>query len=156
VDAEAIAAGKKLQVIGSAGVGVTTSSDRDRRGHRGRERAHGQHGRRRGNNSKCCSRPARRIPAADASVRRGEWKRAQFTGRELHGKTLGVIGLGKIGMTVAEAARGLEMDLIGYDPFVTEEAAARRGIRLTTVADILRTADAICVHVPLTAKTKGA
>ena len=72
---------------------------------------------------------ARAIPAASASTKSGKWEKKKFQGNELRGKTLGVIGLGKIGMTVAEAARGFEMDLIGYDPFVTEEAAARRGKR---------------------------
>ncbi len=98
---------------------------------------------------------ARHIAAADASMRRGEWKRAPFTGHELRGQTLGIIGLGKIGMAVADRARGLEMEIIGYDPFVTDEAAALHGVRLTTVADILATADAVTVHVPLTPKTRG-
>ncbi|MFN8620455.1 MAG: phosphoglycerate dehydrogenase [Chloroflexota bacterium] len=157
VDAEAIKAGTKLQVIGRAGVGVdnieleaaTAAGIVVVNAPTGNTVAAAEH------TLALLFALARRIPAADASVRRGEWKRAQFTGRELRGKTLGIIGLGKIGMTVAEAARGFEMVVIGHDPFVTEEAAALRGIRLASVAEILRTADAITVHVPLTAKTRG-
>jgi D-3-phosphoglycerate dehydrogenase len=157
VDAEAIAAGSRLQVIGRAGVGVdnieldpaTAAGIVVVNAPTGNTVAAAEH------TLALLFALARRIPAADASLRRGEWKRASFTGRELRGKTLGVIGLGKIGMTVAEAARGFEMDILGYDPFVTEDAAARRGIRLASVAEILREADAITVHVPLTAKTRG-
>src|SRR3954470_15276256 len=156
-DAEAIAAGTRLQVIGRAGVGVdnvdlaaaTEAGIVVVNAPTGNTIAAAEH------TLALLFALARHIPAADASVRRGEWKRAQFTGRELRGKTLGIIGLGKIGMTVAEAARGFEMAVIGHDPFVTEEAAALRGIRLASVAEILRTADAVTVHVPLTPKTRG-
>ena len=64
---------------------------------------------------------AREIAAADASVRRGEWKRAQFTGLELRGRTLGIVGLGKIGQAIAVRARAMEMTVLGVDPFVTAE-----------------------------------
>ena len=97
---------------------------------------------------------ARRVAAADASMRDGEWKRAAFTGRELRGRTLGIVGLGKIGMAVADRARGLEMEIIGHDPYVTDEAAAHHGIRLVPLAEILRRADAVTVHVPLTRATR--
>ena len=62
-------------------------------------------------------------------MRRGEWKRSAFTGVELRGKTLGIIGLGKIGMAIADRARALEMTVVGSDPFVTAEAAAHHGDR---------------------------
>lgn len=157
VDAEAIAAGRKLQVIGRAGVGVdnielepaTAAGIVVVNAPTGNTIAAAEH------TVALLLALARRIPAADASLRRGEWKRSSFTGRELRGKTLGVIGLGKIGMAVADRARGFEMSILGHDPFVTEEAAARRGIRLASVEEILRTCDAVTVHVPLTAKTKG-
>ncbi len=74
-------------------------------------------------------------------------------GRELVGKTLGVIGLGKIGMAVADRARALGMDVVGHDPFVTVEAAALHGITPMPVAEILRVADAVTVHVPMTKDT---
>ena len=158
VDAEAIAAGRRLTIIGRAGVGVDNVdlAGRHRRRHRGRQRADRQHHRRHrahpgaAHGARTAHRGGRRVDAP----RRVE-ARAQFTGHELRGQTLGIIGLGKIGMAVADRARGLEMDIIGYDPFVTEEAAALHGVRLTTVADILATADAVTVHVPLTPKTRG-
>jgi D-3-phosphoglycerate dehydrogenase len=98
---------------------------------------------------------AHKTAAADASMRRGEWKRSSFTGVELRGRTLGVIGLGKIGRAVADRARGLEMNVIGYDPFVTAEQAALHGITLAEVDKILETADVITVHVPLNKATRG-
>jgi D-3-phosphoglycerate dehydrogenase len=98
---------------------------------------------------------AHKTAAADASMRRGEWKRSSFTGVELRGRTLGIIGLGKIGQAVADRARGLEMNIIGYDPFVTAEQAALHGVTLAEVDEILTTADVITVHVPLNKATRG-
>ncbi len=98
---------------------------------------------------------AHKTAAADASMRRGEWKRSSFTGVELRGRTLGIIGLGKIGMAVADRAHGLEMNVIGYDPFVTAEQAALHGVALADVDKILETADVITVHVPLNKATRG-
>jgi D-3-phosphoglycerate dehydrogenase len=98
---------------------------------------------------------AHKTAAADASMRRGEWKRSSFTGVELRGRTLGIIGLGKIGQAVADRAHGLEMNVIGYDPFVTAEQAALHGVTLTEVDKILETADVITVHVPLNKATRG-
>ena len=98
---------------------------------------------------------AHKTAAADASMRRGEWKRSAFTGVELRGRTLGIIGLGKIGQAVADRAHGLEMNVIGNDPFVTAEQAALHGITLTAVDTIIETADVITVHVPLNKTTRG-
>jgi len=98
---------------------------------------------------------ARRTAAADASMRRGEWTRNAFTGVELHGRTLGIIGLGKIGLAVADRARGLEMKIIGSDPFVTEEQAAMHGIDLVDLGEVVERADVITVHVPLNKATRG-
>ena len=98
---------------------------------------------------------ARRIPMADASMRLGEWRRADFMGLELRGRTLGIVGLGKIGMTIAERARAMEMELLGSDPFVSEEAAAARGIELLSVDALLERADVVTLHVPLTRTTRG-
>jgi D-3-phosphoglycerate dehydrogenase / 2-oxoglutarate reductase len=98
---------------------------------------------------------AHKTAAADASMRRGEWKRSSFTGVELRGRTLGIIGLGKIGQAVADRARGLEMEVIGYDPFVTAEQAALHGVTLADVDQIIATADVITVHVPLNKATRG-
>ena len=98
---------------------------------------------------------AHKTAAADASMHRGEWKRSSFTGVELRGRTLGIIGLGKIGHAVADRARGLEMNVIGYDPFVTVEQAALHGITMAEVDAILEKADVITVHVPLNKATRG-
>jgi D-3-phosphoglycerate dehydrogenase len=98
---------------------------------------------------------ARRTAAADASMRRGEWKRSAFTGVELRGRTLGIVGLGKIGRAVADRAVGLEMSVIGHDPFVTAEQAANHGIALVTMDELFARSDVITVHVPLNKATKG-
>ena len=98
---------------------------------------------------------ARRTAPADASVRRGEWKRAQFTGLELRGRTLGIVGLGKIGQAIAVRAIAMEMTVLAVDPFVTEEQAANHGVELVDFDELLRRADVVTVHVPLTRATRG-
>ncbi len=97
---------------------------------------------------------ARKTAAADASMRRGEWKRSNYTGVELRGRTLGIIGLGKIGQAVADRATGLEMNVIGYDPFVTAEQAALHGVTLVELNAIIEQSDVITVHVPLNKATR--
>jgi len=98
---------------------------------------------------------ARHIPQANATLREGKWKRNDFVGTEICGKTLGVVGMGNIGSIVAERAKGLSMKVIAYDPFVTEEAAARASIELVTLDALYARADFISVHTPLTAETRG-
>jgi D-3-phosphoglycerate dehydrogenase len=98
---------------------------------------------------------ARNIAAADASIRRGEWRRADFMGTELAGKTLGIVGLGKIGFAVADRAVAMEMTIVASDPFVSEEVAAARGVRLVELDELLRVADVVTLHVPLAAATRG-
>ncbi len=97
----------------------------------------------------------RHLPAAHESVRRGEWERARYTGRELRGKTLGIIGLGKIGKAVARRASGFEMRVLANDPYLTDEQAAEHGARLVGLAELLHRSDVITVHTPLTAQTRG-
>jgi D-3-phosphoglycerate dehydrogenase / 2-oxoglutarate reductase len=97
----------------------------------------------------------RRIPAADASVRRDEWERGSFTGAELRGKVLGVIGLGKIGKQVARRALAFEMKVLAYDPYLTAEQATEAGARLVGLPELLLAADVITVHTPLTQQTRG-
>ncbi len=96
----------------------------------------------------------RNVPQADASVRRGEWERGRFTGRELRGKTLGIIGLGKIGKAVARRAVGFEMRVVATDPFLTEEQAGEAGAKLVGLAELLHRSDVITVHTPLTPQTR--
>src|SRR6266852_1468706 len=96
---------------------------------------------------------ARHIPAANAAVRAGRWERSKFTGSEVCNKTLGIIGLGNIGRIVADRALGLKMKVIGFDPILTAEAAARIGVELVSLEQIFRRSDFITVHAPLTGET---
>jgi len=96
----------------------------------------------------------RNIPQAAAAVRAGKWPR-NLLGAEVCNKTLGVIGLGNIGTIVAERALGLRMKVIGYDPFVTAETAARIGVELVTLEQLYPRADYVTIHTPLTTETRG-
>lgn len=98
---------------------------------------------------------ARRVASADASLKRGEWKRSAYVGSELTGKTLGLIGLGKVGNEVARRALGLEMRVMVYDPYVPDDHARRGGMEPVTLEALLRTADIVSLHVPLTEATRG-
>jgi D-3-phosphoglycerate dehydrogenase len=98
---------------------------------------------------------ARRLPAADASLRAGEWRRSDFVGIELAGKTLGIVGLGRIGLALADRARGLELKLLGTDPYVSAAAAGQHGVQLVELAELLASSDFVTVHVPLSAATRG-
>jgi D-3-phosphoglycerate dehydrogenase len=97
----------------------------------------------------------RQVPGADASVRRGEWERARFIGAELRHRTLGIIGLGKIGKAVARRAAAFEMRVVAHDPFLTADQADENAAKLVGLLELLGRADVITVHVPLTAQTRG-
>ena len=96
---------------------------------------------------------ARNIPAADASVRAGRWEKSKFTGVELHGKQLGILGLGRIGRVVAERARSLGMLVAAHDPFVQQQTAPA-GVRLLELDELLAQSDFVSVHVPLLDDTR--
>lgn len=99
---------------------------------------------------------SRNIPQAAATMKAGGWDRKKFTGSQLAGKTLAVIGLGRIGLTLAKRALAFEMKVIGYDPFLSEERAREFGIELfREVDDVIDKCDYISVHTPLTPETKG-
>jgi len=98
---------------------------------------------------------ARRIPAADASLRGGEWKRSSFSGVEISGKTVGVVGLGKIGQLFAQRLAAFGTELIAYDPYVSNARAAQLGIELVDLDELLARADVISIHLPKTPETKG-
>ncbi|MGQ0678352.1 MAG: phosphoglycerate dehydrogenase [Actinomycetota bacterium] len=99
---------------------------------------------------------ARQVPAADASLKAGRWERSRFTGVELHGKTLGVVGLGRIGALVAQRAAGFGMRIVAFDPYVSESRAAQLKITLAaTLEALLAESDFITIHLPKTSETKG-
>ncbi|MHB8925829.1 MAG: phosphoglycerate dehydrogenase, partial [Coriobacteriia bacterium] len=99
---------------------------------------------------------ARNTAQANASMHSGKWERSKFTGTEVYEKTLGVVGLGRIGTLVAERARGLGMKLVGYDPYISEERAASLGVELVaTIDEMLPKVDFLTVHLPKTKETIG-
>jgi len=98
---------------------------------------------------------ARHIPRAHASLASGEWKRSAFTGVELFDKTIGIIGLGRIGALVAERLAGFGVRLIGFDPYVQPARASQMGITLTTLDDLIGQSDFISIHIPKTPETTG-
>ena len=157
VTARVIAAATHLQVIGRAGVGVD-NIDLPAATQRGILVVNAPDG-----NSVAAAEHsiammlslARHIPQADASLRGGRWERKQFLGIEISGKTMGVIGMGRIGQEVARRARGLQMNVLGYDPYVSNEQAERLGVKLCDLEDLLARADFCSVHVPLTEATRG-
>jgi D-3-phosphoglycerate dehydrogenase len=96
----------------------------------------------------------RRLPEADASMRRGEWLKSKLMGRELRGKTIGIVGMGKIGREVARRAAAFDMKPIGYDPLVPAEAIRAGGAEPATLEALLASADVVTLHVPSTPETK--
>ena len=98
---------------------------------------------------------ARRVPAADRSMKAGEWDRKSFSGVELYGKTLGLVGAGRIGGEVARRARAFGMRVVVYDPFLNSERARALDVETGSLDDVLQRADVISVHVPLTDATRN-
>ncbi|RMD94775.1 MAG: phosphoglycerate dehydrogenase, partial [Calditrichaeota bacterium] len=98
---------------------------------------------------------SRNVCAAQASLARGEWNRGAFRGVELFRKVLGIIGLGRIGRAVAERARAFGMDVMAYDPFLTEQAFVKAGVARVALETIFQRSDFISLHVPLTSKTRA-
>jgi D-3-phosphoglycerate dehydrogenase len=96
---------------------------------------------------------ARRIPQADRSLKEGRWEKKAFTGIELRGKTLGLIGLGKIGTEVVRLAQGYQMDVIAYDPYVSSLAASEQNIKLVLLEELLKASDFISLHASATPET---
>lgn len=98
---------------------------------------------------------ARKIPQATASMKTKKWEKKRFMGTEVCNKTLGIIGIGKVGSIVADRALGLKMNVIAYDPFISPEVAEKMGIVLASMDDLLKNSDFISVHTPATKETKG-
>jgi D-3-phosphoglycerate dehydrogenase len=155
VPAEALAGADRLRVIGRAGAGVDTI-DVDAATARGIAEMNAPAG-----NTLAAAEHAlsllfalaRHVPRADAGMKAGEWPKAGLTGFELEGKKLGVIGLGRIGSTVARKARGLGMDVAAYDPFLPPSAAAHGSVPLKSLDALLAWADVVTLHVPRTKET---
>lgn len=156
VTREILEASSHLQVVGRAGVGVD-NIDLDAATERGVVVVNAPTG-----NTTSAAEHAialmfslsRHIPEANASLKAGKWDRKRFLGLEVRGKTLGIVGLGQVGSEVARRARGLEMRVIAYDPFVSEERARALGVDLATMDDILTESDFVTVHTTLTEGTK--
>lgn len=157
VTAEVIQAGKKLQVIGRAGVGVD-NIDVEEATRRGIVVVNAPTG----NTISAAEHTialmlalARHIPQANASLKSGAWRRSDFMGTEVRNKTLGIIGLGNVGSEVARRAKGLEMELIGHDPFISADYAHNLQVELVSLEQLVKRADFITLHIPITASTKG-
>jgi len=95
----------------------------------------------------------RNIPQATASMKAGKWEKKKFGGREVTGKTLGIVGIGRIGSIVADRAKGLHMQLVAYDPYMPQDVAEKLGIELVTLDDLCKRSDYITIHVPLIKET---
>ena len=157
LDAEAIAAGKKLKVIARAGVGLdnvdvktaTTAGVMVVNAPTSNivsaaELAIGH-----------LLALARHIPDANHSAKAGEWKRSKFTGTELFDKTVGIIGLGRIGTLVAQRLAGFDVKLVAFDPYVTPIRAQQLGVQLATLNEVMEQSDFITIHIPKTPETIG-
>ena len=158
VTAEVLEAGAHLQVVGRAGVGVD-NIDLEAATRRGVAVVNAPTG-----NTMAAAEHtialilalARHLPQADASLKRGEWRRSDFMGVEVRSKVLGIIGLGRVGSQVARRALGLDMRVLAFDPFVAAERAARQGIKLATTLDaLLEQSDFLTIHTPLMKGTRS-
>jgi D-3-phosphoglycerate dehydrogenase len=156
-DAALLAHGKKLRVIGRAGVGVD-NIDLDAATRQGIAVMNTP-----GANAVAVAEQtlgmmlamARHLCRADALMHAGKWEKKSLQGTELRGKTLGVVGLGRVGMEVARRARAFGMDIVAHDPFVSVAVAKEQAIRLTSLDELYAAADYITLHVGLTPQTAG-
>lgn len=157
VDAEVIAAAPKLKIVARAGVGLD-NVDVDAATARGvlvvnaptsNIHSAAEHA------IALLLATARQIPAADATLRERSWKRSSFSGTEIFGKTVGVVGLGRIGQLVAQRLAAFGAHIVAYDPYVSQARAAQLGIELLPLDDLLARADFISVHLPKTKETAG-
>ncbi len=154
---DVIAAGKSLKVIGRAGAGVD-NIDVKAASERGIVVLNTP-----GGNAEAAGELAvammfalaRDLARADATMKAGTWDKKSFNGTELLGKTLGLVGIGNVGSVVGRCARGIGMNVVASDPFVSPEKAAALGFRLLSFDEVVKTADFISVHSPRTEQTKG-
>jgi D-3-phosphoglycerate dehydrogenase len=157
VTAELLAAGTTLKIIGRAGIGVD-NIDVPAATQRGIVVMNTP-----GGNAITTAEHAlallmsvaRKIPAANSSTQSGKWEKSRFMGTELTGKTLGIVGCGNIGAIVADRALGLRMHVVAYDPYLSPERAEDLGVEKVDFDTLLKRADAITLHVPLTDQTRN-
>lgn len=156
VTAEVIEAGHRLQVIGRAGIGVD-NIDLEAATRRGIVVVNSPEG----NFVSTAEHTlallfalARHIPQACANLKSGQWRRKDFVGTELRNKTLGIVGLGRVGSEVARLVKSLEMRLIAHDPFVSTTKADLLGVELVPFEQLLRESDFITLHIPLSSPSK--
>jgi D-3-phosphoglycerate dehydrogenase len=156
-DRDVIEAGRKLRVIARAGVG-TDNIDVEAASQRGivvtntpdaNTLAAAEH------TWALLLAACRNIPEADRAVKSGEWGRSRFMGRQLYGKTLGIVGLGRIGIQVAQRAHAFGMKVIAYDPYVAEEKARELALQLVPLPRLLKESDVVTLHTPTTEATRG-
>jgi D-3-phosphoglycerate dehydrogenase len=157
VSEELFAAAPDLQIVGRAGIGVDNIDIDAATNHgvvvanapEGNVRAAAEH------TVAMAFATARSIPQAHARLTDGEWAKGEFLGTEVNGKTLGVVGLGRVGQEVAKRLASLGMDLVAYDPYISEERADQLGAELVDLDSCLTRAEFLTVHVPLTDETEG-
>jgi D-3-phosphoglycerate dehydrogenase len=157
IDAEALAAGSRLKVVARAGIGLD-NVDVPAATSRGvlvvnapvsNITSAAEHA------VALLLSAARQIPRANASLKSGEWRRSEFTGIEVSEKTVGVVGLGRIGVLFAQRMAAFGVRLLAYDPYIPAARAAQLGVTLVSLDDLLRESDFISIHLPKTAETKG-
>ncbi|MBQ8699864.1 MAG: phosphoglycerate dehydrogenase, partial [Schwartzia sp.] len=157
VTKDVLAAAKNLKIIGRAGVGVD-NIDVPEATNRGINVINSP-----GGNTTAATEHtmgmmlamARHIAVANETTQKGEWNRKKYTGVELMGKTLGIVGLGRIGSGIAKRAAAFGMTVIGYDPYVNEERAQAMGLELVDMDGIISRSDFVTVHMPLTTETRN-
>jgi D-3-phosphoglycerate dehydrogenase / 2-oxoglutarate reductase len=157
VTSDILAAGEKLKVVARAGVGVdnidveaaTTRGVIVVNSPTGNVAAAAEH------TVALLLALARHVPAATASLKSGKWERSRFVGVEVRNKTLGIVGIGKVGLGVARSALGMGMRVIATDPYASPDIAAQLGIELTSLEAVLPRADFLTTHAPLTPATRG-
>ncbi len=157
VTKEILAAAKNLKIVGRAGVGVD-NIDTQAATHQGIMVVNSPTG-----NIVAAAEHsiamlmalARHIPAANASTKAGKWEKSRFLGVEVRNKTLGIVGLGKVGREVARRAQGLEMQIVAFDPFVSPEQANKIGVTMLSMDEVLQQSDFVTLHTSLTSGPQG-
>jgi len=157
VTADIIAAADKLKVIGRAGVGLDNVDlpAATKKGIVAMNTPAGNTTSTAEHTMSMILALSRNIPQACASLKAGKWERSKFGGVELYGKTLGIVGLGRIGSTVAKFAKAFGMKVIAFDPYLSAEVAKNIGAEVSTLENIVKTADYITIHIPKSAETKN-